>query len=351
MLSEKGLQKGRFFEPFSVLMVCIGATIGKVGFTTVPVSSNQQINVLSPSNLYCYKFIFYAMLSSSFQQKVLSRGKSSQATLPIINKSKWENLEIPVPPLQAQQQIVQILDQALKKIDSAKANIEQNIKNAEELFQTKLNEVFSRKDEGWEEKKLGEVCLKTNNIKWSEQKVKEFEYVDLSSVSRELLEISKTTTINKNSAPSRAKKLVQEGDVIFGTTRPTLKRVAIITEEFECCIVSTGYCVLRPQQGFLKEWIFYFAQSEIFMCKMEKLQRGTSYPAVTDKDVKNVIINFPKIEGQKKIVANLIRLDNNLREIKDDYITKIQRLAELKKSLLEKAFKGELTKNEVEVLN
>ena len=93
-LSEKGLSAGRLFKKGSILMVCIGATISKVGFVTQDVSCNQQINVLTPKKEYYYKFIYYAMRNKEFKDKVIKEGTSSQATLPIINKGKWERLTI-----------------------------------------------------------------------------------------------------------------------------------------------------------------------------------------------------------------------------------------------------------------
>jgi type I restriction enzyme S subunit len=83
-LSERGLKKVRLVAENSVLMVCIGATIGKVGFTEQEVSTNQQINALTPVYGDNAKFIFYQMLIQDFQAKVLNG--AGQATLPIINK-------------------------------------------------------------------------------------------------------------------------------------------------------------------------------------------------------------------------------------------------------------------------
>ena len=77
-----------------------------------------------------------------------------------INKTQIGNIPIPLPPLPEQKQIVALLDQAFTAIDQAKANIEKNIANAKELFQSKLNEIFSQKGDGWEEKTLMDVCLK-----------------------------------------------------------------------------------------------------------------------------------------------------------------------------------------------
>ena len=102
-LSEIGLKKGRKMESGSILMVCIGATIGKVGFAEQVVSCNQQINSLTVKNEFEPKFIYYVMTSRAFQEKVLLEGKGAQATLPIINKSKWENLTISFPKSKTEQ--------------------------------------------------------------------------------------------------------------------------------------------------------------------------------------------------------------------------------------------------------
>lgn len=102
-LSEIGLKKGRKMESGSILMVCIGATIGKVGFAEREVSCNQQINSLTVKKEFEPKFIYYAMTSKGFLEKVLLEGKGAQATLPIINKSKWENLTISFPKSKTEQ--------------------------------------------------------------------------------------------------------------------------------------------------------------------------------------------------------------------------------------------------------
>ena len=104
-LSEIGLKKGRIMESGSILMVCIGATIGKVGIAEREVSCNQQINSLTVKKEFEPKFIYYAMTSKAFQEKVLLEGKGAQATLPIINKSKWENLTISFPKSKTEQKL------------------------------------------------------------------------------------------------------------------------------------------------------------------------------------------------------------------------------------------------------
>ena len=97
MLSKNGLDNGRLFPANSVLMVCIGATIGKTGFSEEPVSANQQINCLTPTKEHNPKLFYFGLISPFVQKQVTDIGKGAQATLPIINKSKWQKLKINIP--------------------------------------------------------------------------------------------------------------------------------------------------------------------------------------------------------------------------------------------------------------
>ena len=85
-----------------------------------------------------------------------------------------------------------------------------------------------------------------------------FQYIDLTSVDRSKNSISETQTIYSNSAPSRAQKVVRKNDVIFGTTRPTLKRYCVIEDNYDGQICSTGFCVLRPDtEKVLTNFIYH----------------------------------------------------------------------------------------------
>lgn len=141
-LSEQGLSKGRLFKSHSILMVCIGATIGKVGYCTKDVSCNQQINVLTPKEQYDFKYIYYAMLAPNFKKEVIKQGTSSQATLPIINKGKWEQLTIAIPSLEEQHCIVQTLDTLSQYISQLEQNYNKTLDNCQALKQALLRETF-----------------------------------------------------------------------------------------------------------------------------------------------------------------------------------------------------------------
>lgn len=143
-LSEQGVAQGRLFDSYSILMVCIGATIGKVGYSLHPISCNQQINVLSPTKDYDYKYLYYYMSSPSFQFKVIKEGESAKATLPIINKTKWENLTITFPEsLQEQNAIAIRLDEMNERCKALQENYRKTIALCEDLKQALLRKAFN----------------------------------------------------------------------------------------------------------------------------------------------------------------------------------------------------------------
>lgn len=143
-LSSNGLMVGRKIKKDSVLMVCIGASIGKVGFSDRDVSCNQQINTLSPKSDYKPRFFYYALRTKNFFNKIIRN--SSQATLPIINKSKWENLTVAFPKSSAKQEmIVQKLDSLSEQTKKLENNYQQKLDDLEELKKSVLNKAFKGK--------------------------------------------------------------------------------------------------------------------------------------------------------------------------------------------------------------
>lgn len=144
MLSELGLKKGRLFDANSILMVCIGATIGKTGFSEKPISSNQQINALTPYSNYEPKLLYYALISDFVQKQIINQGKSAQATLPIINKSKWQKIKVNIPKSKSyQKKIVQKLDALQIQTKKLESIYQQKIEDLEELKKSMLQKAFN----------------------------------------------------------------------------------------------------------------------------------------------------------------------------------------------------------------
>jgi len=158
---------------------------------------------------------------------------------------------------------------------------------------------------GWQVKCLGEVLQKTAMIDPRKNPEQKFEYIDVSSVSRNTFSIEKTSLLKGKDAPSRARRQVKTGDVLFATIRPTLQRVAIVPNALNGEVCSTGYFVLRPREEIENRFLYYYLFTEKFMFEMERRQKGASYPAVNDGDVKDQLIFFPPLPEQKRIVSIL----------------------------------------------
>ncbi|MGO8755050.1 MAG: restriction endonuclease subunit S [Gallionellaceae bacterium] len=142
-LSEKGAAKGRLLPAGSVLVTCIGATIGKTGLARVDCATNQQINAVIPQgNLIESAFVYSWTVSPFGYEQILDN--ASATTLPILNKSKFEALGIAVPPIAEQRRIVAEVDRRVSLIREAEAQVEANLKRAERLRQSVLSSAFGR---------------------------------------------------------------------------------------------------------------------------------------------------------------------------------------------------------------
>ena len=172
---------------------------------------------------------------------------------------------------------------------------------------------------------LCECVAKVDKIKWSNFNNIKLKYIDLSSVSRENHLIINTTYINEEDAPSRAQQIVRENDVLFGTTRPMLKRVSIITSEYDNQICSTGFCVLRADvKKILPKWIYYNIETTRFYDFVNTHQEGTSYPSISDSCVKSFEIPVPSLKEQQRIVDILDRFDKLCNDISEGLPAEIE---------------------------
>lgn len=154
--------------------------------------------------------------------------------------------------------------------------------------------------------RLGTLVERSTNIRWLEVEHEEYQYIDLTSVDRVTHSISSTETIRSDNAPSRAQQIVREGDVLFGTTRPMLKRYCVVPTVYDGQIASTGYCVLRPKiDRILTNYLFHMLGTAEFYEFVEANERGASYPAIPDSVVKAFRIPVPPLEVQHEIVQIL----------------------------------------------
>lgn len=191
---------------------------------------------------------------------------------------------------------------------------------------------------GWQVKTLGEVLQKTETINPLQSPEAEFDYIDVSSISNTTFKIEETQILKGKDAPSRARRLVKANDVLFATIRPTLRRIAVVPEHLDKQVCSTGYCVLRPKAGIDHRFVFYWLFTEDFMGQMECLQKGASYPAVTDGEVRAQLIPVPPLPEQQRIVGILDEAFESLATAKANVEKNLQNARALFESHLQSVF-------------
>jgi len=141
-LSQNGAAKARLVMAPSAIMVCIGATIGKSAYANRIIATNQQINSLTPATGISAKMVYYQMITVDFQRRV--HENAGQATLPIINKSKWSSLSIFIPPtVDEQNHIVARLDNLHEETQRLESLYQKKLIALDELKQSLLHQAFN----------------------------------------------------------------------------------------------------------------------------------------------------------------------------------------------------------------
>jgi len=138
-----------------------------------------------------------------------------------------------------------------------------------------------------------------------------FTYIDLSAVDQSAKRVLGARPVDCHDAPSRARQIVAKDDVLVATVRPNLNAVALVPEELDQAIASTGFCVLRPSQGRLdSRYLYHWVRAPQFVSAMVKQATGASYPAVSDKIVKASVVPLPPLTEQRRIADILDKADS-----------------------------------------
>ena len=177
----------------------------------------------------------------------------------------------------------------------------------------------------WEMVRLGDVCLDTEKVNPTTYD-KEITYIDISAINSDIKKITEYNAISSQNAPSRARQLIQQGDILVSTVRPNLNAVAIVEKTDNEMIASTGFCVLRPDKGKVdNKYLFEFVKSTGFVRSMTMQATGASYPAVSNKIVMGERIPLPPLPVQQKI-ADVLDHANALIEKRKAQMEKLDLL-------------------------
>lgn len=302
--------------------------------------------IIRPKDFLLSEYLGFYQMSDEYLKEVQSR--VSGTTRSRISRKNLGLIEIPIPPLQEQQQIVAILDEAFEAIDQAITNIEKNIANAQELFQSKLNEIFSQRGEGWEEMELGEIGTLT-----SSKRIYKKEYVPngvpfyRSKEIKELgndKEISLELFITEKRYEEIKNKfgIPQKGDILL-TAVGTIGEMYIVQDNDKFYFKDGNIMWLKDFHSLNSYYLKYALT--FFVEQLKAMSHGSAYNALTIEKLKKYSIPVPKMDDQLIIVDKLDQLKYNTDILKTRFQDKIRNLEELKKSILQKAFAGELTQN------
>ena len=259
--------------------------------------------------------------------------------------------------LDEQHRIVSILDHCFKAIDKAKANAEQNLQNAKELFESYLQGVFDAKksdESGWIKNRLEELGVIT-----SSKRIYKREYVEKGIPfyrTKEVKELAHNREISLELFISRERYeeiknafgVPQIGDLLISAVG-TIGEILVIKDAQEFYFKDGNIIWLKNFHNIDTDYLKYALTA--FVEKIKSLAIGSAYSALTIEKLKLYEIAFPEtIEKQQKIVQKLDALQAESLKLQSHYQKRIDDLEELKKSILQKAFAGELKTERVEEL-
>lgn len=291
---------------------------------------NNHAHVLKTNENLNDKFLVYYLNHNDLTSYITG------LTVPKLNQAKLNSISIPIPPLSEQQAIVEKLDAAFALIDQAKANIEKNIQNAKELFQSKLNQIFSQKGEGWEERKLGEigkVCMCKRIMKHQTDPVGEIPFYKIGTFGKAAdAFISNEIYLDFKKKYSYPKK----GEILISASG-TIGRRVIFDGEAAYFQDSNIVWIQNDESKVLNNYLYHFYS----VCDWNP-SKGATISRLYNDDLRKISISFPTIDKQNDLIPIIEKLSQQTNLLQEKYRQKLQNLEELRKSILEKAFKGEL---------
>ena len=312
-------------------------------------------------------FASWVLREHGFVEEIVAR--STGVSYPAINASKIGDLPVPLPPLNEQRAIADFLDLETERVDALVAKNRLLIERLEEhrtaLIRRTLTRGLMSDDadiggadpshplrpsgidwlgdipEHWQIKRLKHVAsINDENLSAREDPLRSITYVDIGSVDStgEIIEMEEMVF---EEAPSRARRLVREGDTIVSTVRTYLKAIAPICDPPADMIVSTGFAVIHPNSidPSFASWVL---REHGFVEEIVARSTGVSYPAINASKIGDLPVPLPPLNEQRAIADFLNREDKRSRPIISKQLLFTKRLEEYRTSLIAGAVTGKL---------
>ena len=342
-------------EPHDVLLNITGASVARCCRAPVdflPARVNQHVSIIRPvKEKLDSDFLHYLLISKTYKDRLLHTGEEGGSTRQAITKAQLQQFTVEFPEsLPEQQRIVGILDEAFENIATAKANADTNIRNARALFESYLNEVFTRRGKGWVETTLEKVLSVQPQNGWSPPAAKHSDsgipVLTLSSVTGFRFRPDKRK-FTSASTDSRRNYWVKNGDFLItrSNTPELVGHVAIATGISEPTIYPDLIMRMNPAiDRMMTEFLYYQMRSPALRKEIMGRAQGANptMKKISNGAVKTLPILAPPIASQQVIVETLNALTTETQRLESVYQQKLDALEALKKSLLHQAFSGEL---------
>ena len=338
------IEKENFkIAPKNTILICAeGGSAGrKIGFTKQEVCFGNKLFAFTPNSKTDSKYVYYFYFSNSFQKTFHSQ---MTGIIGGVSMNKFKNLEIPLPPLPQQKQIVATLDKAFAFIDTAKANAEQNLLNAKELFESCLQNVFENKGDDWEEKTLKQISDdfgrgKSKHRPRNDKKLYGGNYPfiqtgDIRNSEHFITDYSQTY----NEIGLAQSKLWPKGTICI-TIAANIAETGILS--FDACFPDSVIGIVVDNKQAEIDYVEYLLQ--YFKVNIQSLSQGSAQENINLGTFEGKLFPFALLEEQKKIVDKLDALSSECKKLETIYNQKITDLEEIKKSVLQKAFSGQLS--------
>jgi type I restriction enzyme S subunit len=287
-------------------------------------------------NEYCLKYLYNLLV-------ILDLPKLAKGVKPGINRNEVYDIKVNVPPLPEQKRIVAILDKAFIAIAKAKENAEKNLANAREVFESYLQSVFANPSEEWEEKTLSQMSIvfgrgKSKHRPRNDKKLYggKYPFIQTGDIRNSVHVITEYTQTYNDIGLSQS-KLWPKGTICI-TIAANIAETGILG--FDACFPDSIIGMVVNKKITDKCFVEYLLQS--FKARLQAKGKGSAQDNINMATFENEVFPIPPLQEQQRIVAKLDALSAETKRLEEIYRQKIADLDELIKSILDKAFKGEL---------
>ncbi|MHC5717359.1 MAG: restriction endonuclease subunit S [Nostoc sp.] len=301
-----------------------------------------NIVLLRVPNDVSSKYVAFSLQSKLDEIQAISRGVAQKG----LYLNQVRNFKIALPPLPEQNRIVAILDEAFEGIDRAIANAEKNLANARELFESYLNAIFTQKNNRWEWVSLSEITtdITDGDHQPPPKSQSGIPFITISNIDKQNRKVDFSNTFKV--PPEYFEKLKsnrkpRKGDLLY-TVTGSYGIPVIVDHDIDFCF-QRHIGLIRPNAETNLKCLYYILLSRYLLTQADECATGTAQKTVSLSGLRR--FSVPKIpkEQQEIIVTELDALSEKIGRLESIYYQKIAALKELKQSILQKAFTGELT--------